>query len=287
MPETTLTVAKTALAVGLEKPVKLMHITDSHLCRAYPDEGEKLVALAAARGEKCFGGEENAERLFEQAVAYAKANADLAVFTGDIYDFLSRSNLEYMKKALDSVPYFYVAGNHDFCTAPGADPEDYPFKLRQLARVAPYVKDNLLMSSREIGGVNLVGLDDTYYQFTDGQTDFLRAEAAKGLPILLFLHNPLYTPRYAETCLASQGCAYLVGCPEEVLERYREPARAVYQRPNEATKRAVDCILHEPLIKAVFCGHSHHNFEEPLSNGVPQITTGGTFRGEARLITVE
>ena len=74
--------------------------------------------------------------------------------------------------------------------------------------------------------------------------------------------------------------------PEELLARYPKE-RADYQRATAVTRRTYDYIRREPCIKAVFAGHTHENFESALEGGLPQYTTGGTFRGEARLISVE
>lgn len=281
-----LDIAKTYLKIGADKPFTIMHITDAHICRAYESEGEKLTSLAKRRAERAFGGEDNVERFFSEAVAYGKKNADLIAYTGDIYDFLSKSNFDYMDEAFAEKDYIYAAGNHDFCTAPGADKEDTRFKMRQLKIVAPHIKNDLIFASRVINGVNLITVDNSYYKFTAGQLAMLKAEAARGLPILLFFHNPLYSKKQADVIMEHGDCAYLTAPPEELLARYPKE-RADYQRADEATARTVGFIKREPLIKAVFAGHTHENFETTLDGGLAQYITGGTFRGEAREIIVK
>ena len=73
--------------------------------------------------------------------------------------------------------------------------------------------------------------------------------------------------------------------PEELLARYA-PERRAQQVADQATLEAVEYILHEPMIKAVFAGHMHYDFEEPLANGVMQFTTDGSFRGTVRDVTL-
>ena len=281
-----LNVAKTKLTVGAEKPFKIMHITDAHICRAYESEGEKLTSLAQRRAERAFGGEENVERFFDEAVSYGRYNCDIIAYTGDIYDFLSQSNFDYMEKAFAEKDYIYAAGNHDFCTAPGADKEDTKFKMRQLKTVAPHIKNNLIFYSRVIKGVNLIAIDNSYYQFTEGQIAAFRAEAARGLPMLLFMHTPFYSKEQAEYIMRKGNCAYLAAPPEELLARYPKE-RADYQRATASTAHMFRTILAEPTVKAIFAGHTHENFDAVLEGGLPQYITGGTFRGEAREITVE
>ena len=282
----TLDYAQTTVHIGIPSPIKLLHITDTHICRAYESEGEDKVRLALARSKNAFGEESEIERLLEEALAHAKSNGEKVVFTGDIYDFLSQANFDYLDEKLRDLDYIYAAGNHDFCTAPGADKEDYPFKKQQWKLVAPHIKDNLQFASHLIGGVNLITIDDSYYQFTEGQLDMLRAEADKGYPMVLFMHTPLYTPLHAAEKLKLEPCASLVDAPDDVLAVY--PAdRADYQKADEATHRVVEYIKSEPLIKALFAGHTHRNFEEPLDNGIMQYTTGGTFFGQVREIVIE
>ena len=43
-----------------------------------------------------------------------------------------------------------------------------------------------------IGGVNIVVMDDSYYQISEGQIDMIKAEVAKGYPIILCMHIPFF-----------------------------------------------------------------------------------------------
>ena len=279
-------IAKTTLHIGANKTTKFLHITDTHLCRVYESEGEKLVNLGKRRNERAFGDEEKIEKYFEEALEYAKKNDDLIVYTGDIYDFLSQSNFDYMDMALSQMDYVYAAGNHDFCTAPGAAKEDYDFKIKQIRIVAPHVKSNLLFDSRIINGINLITMDNSYYQFTSGQLDMLKAETSKGYPVILFVHNPFYNEQIADDKMSKDNCAYLVCPPEDLLERY-PPERAEYQRAAEETNRMLDFILNCDGIKAVFAGHLHENYEGMIFGKKMQYVTGGTFNGDVREIIIE
>lgn len=278
-----LKVTQTTLELGLPSPVRLMHVTDAHVCRAYADEGDKLVRLAKQRGDD-FGGEAQVEALLESAIRRGAEQNIPFVFTGDLYDFISRGSLDYLQTLLDPLDYLCTAGNHDFCTAPGADVEDHPFKLRQLPRIAPRFRSNLLFDHKIVGGVNLVAMDNSYHQFFAGQLDLLKAEAARGLPILLFLHVPLFEAGLAESVLArGSDAAYVTAAPDEVRARYA-PHRAEYQKATEVTMRCVEYIESAPEIRAVFAGHTHYNYESALPGGTMQYVTGGTYRGEAREI---
>lgn len=268
-------IVKTELKLGAAAPFKLLHVTDSHI--ALDDPGEDFGR---------FQFFSNAEQYFIEMAQYARENNMPMLHTGDFLDFTSRANLDFLDKHLAPLDYMYAAGNHDFCHRVGFAREDHQYKLDQMKLTAPHIRSNLYFDSRVINGVNIITLDNSYYLIREGQIDLLRAEAAKGLPMILAMHNPLFTKEYADMILEEGNpCAYLCGAPEEYTSKYPEDRR-LQQTPDEATLNAIEYILGEPLIKAVIVGHTHRNYECMLPNGIPQITTSGGYKGYAREITV-
>ena len=112
-------------------------------------------------------------------------------------------------------------------------------------------------------------------------------EVAKGLPVILFVHAPLFEQALYERSVEfwNDGSAYLVGVDEEHLLSYPEYA-AVSQCPTDATKRFVEYVNHERQIRAVLAGHVHFNFESRLPGGVMQYVTGRGYQGAVREITI-
>ena len=278
-----LQIIKTEFHIGLQTPVRLLHVTDSHICLANEADAAydpELIDHAKQRGD-AFGGEAQVESYFEQAMDYARREGIPMLHTGDLYDCMTEANFAYMEKALASVDSIYAAGNHDFCHFVGRAIEDYQYKWENLRRVQPHVKQNLYFDSRIIGGVNIVTLDDGYYLFNKGQKEMLRAEAAKGYPIVLCMHVPLYTPKLAELILEHNPCAYVTGAPREMYTKYPNDRR-LQQNPDRATLEMIEYIKSEPMIRLIVAGHVHRNFEEPLDNGVMQICTEGGYHGYAR-----
>lgn len=282
-----LKIVKTEITIGLEKPVRLLHVTDSHIAEAYDSEGEELVTHARARTAAFEKGVPGRSRnFFDKAREYVAGEGITMVHTGDLIDFLSEANFDFLDRAFEGIDSIYAAGNHDFCHFVGRAKEDLFYKRENMKKIAPHIKENLVFDSRVIGGVNIVTLDNTYYRITDGQTDMLRAEAAKGYPILLFMHVPLYVKGFAKERMKRDPCAYVVAAPRELLYKY--PTDRFYQQaPDEATLRAVEYIKSEPLIKALFTGHCHENHSEVLDNGVVQYITGAGYNGDAREIVVK
>lgn len=289
MQNEQLNILQTTVKIGLEAPVRFLHVTDSHISLADEYDSERLKWLAAARRANCFetGRQDGVTvRLYEQALDYARKNELFVVCTGDLIDFMSHANFAYLDHAFDGVDYVYALGNHDICAYVGGDNEDEAYKWNNMKLTAPHIRSNLYFDSKLYGGVNFVTLDNSYYLISEGQIKMLRAEAAKGYPIVLCMHTPIYTPAFAEDRMtAEKDCTYLMAPPEELLARY-SPSRREQQKPDAATLEAVKYILHEPMIKAVFAGHMHYDFEEPLANGVMQYTTDGSYRGTVREVTL-
>lgn len=275
-----LNVIKTTINIGIEKPVKFLHITDTHIAL---DDSERISGRAAS----CFEGEHEGRtvELFKLALRYAQNNKLPILHTGDLIDFFSKATFrvveELFPKELD---YIYAAGNHDFCHWVGEAKEDYEYKWENIKVIAPYIKSNLYFDSRVIGGVNIVTMDDSYYMISDAQVEMLKAEVAKGYPILLCMHIPFFGP-WCNQRIKNGNVELQVAIPEKYIVTYPQE-RQLQVRPDAATLKAVEYIKNEPTIKALITGHNHCNIEEKLDSGLLQIATGGTFDGYVREITV-
>lgn len=274
---------KNIIEIGLEKPMKVLHVTDNHVPLCDGRDGEPQQSIAA---RKASGLNEILENLNEQ-IAYAEKNCDLLVHTGDLYDFITESNIEFARKILKNEKILYIAGNHEYCTG-GRTHEDYAFRMNSYQiHALERLGVNMFFTSRIVGGVNFVGIDDAYHTVEDWQLKRLRMEVEKGLPVILFMHVPLFEQKLFERSVSfwQDSSAYLMGCDEEHLMTFQEYL-AVSQRPNEATEQFVEYVNREKRIKAVLAGHVHFNFESALPGGTMQYVTGKGSQGVAREITL-
>lgn len=64
----------------------------------------------------------------------------------------------------------------------------------QYAKFNRYTEGNPACQSKTIGGVLLITLDNSTYQFTEDQVEFVKRQLALGLPTLIFMHIPIYIP---------------------------------------------------------------------------------------------
>jgi 3',5'-cyclic AMP phosphodiesterase CpdA len=277
-----LNIKKIRLNPGLARPLRFLHVSDTHLSYADERDDERKRKLAEERRLLFEQDTGRCGRYLKEALDYAERRCDLLIHTGDIIDFVSCRNLELAQEALAGTKCFFVAGNHEFSKYVGEAFEDEAYKMDSMPLVQRAFKNNLRFDSMVTGGLNLVGMDNVYYHFDEAQYGLLRAELDKGLPVLLMLHVPLYTPELYHESMVTRGesNAGIMGCPEELLKPYPED-RYIQQRPTELDMEMIDYIAAQPLIKAVLTGHKHYYHESPLAGGVKQYVAGAHFEGDA------
>ncbi len=278
-----MTIDKIRIDAGAERPFRALHMTDNHIALADQRDGQRKVDLATRRRAAFNEGKGFAEDLMEAQLDYARRNDLLVLHTGDLIDFVSLQNLEYAQKALQDIDYFMAVGNHEFSLYVGEAFEDVPYKMQSYDLVQSYFRNNLLFDSRVVNGVNFVAVDDGYYRFDKGQLEKMKAEVAKGMPIVLMLHNPLHTDALYEAVMKLQPCAYLTGTPEAMMTTY-DDYRFRQQRPDEDTLAFIDYVYGQPLVRAVIAGHLHHSWIGPLPNGVTQYVGEAGYHDAAREI---
>lgn len=275
------------LDIGLPKPLSFLHSCDNHLCYADERDDERKRGLAVKR-RRAFEGDSNRCTLFlDEMIAYAKEHCDLFLHSGDLLDFVSYRNLEIGKEKMDQVDYFMAVGNHEFSLYVGEAFEDEAYKRQSYDRVQAAFKNDLTFASRLIGGLNLVAIDNGYYLFSEEQLALLKSEVARGYPIILMLHTPIYTPDLFQEMMVSRKkeCAYLCGCPATLMNEYSD-YRLRQQRPDEPTREFIRYLQTQPLVKALLTGHLHFNYEGILFGDTPQFVTGAGYAGDARLIEI-
>jgi hypothetical protein len=200
--------------------------------------------------------------------------------TGDLLDFVSFANIDCARRFSDENDVFFAAGNHEFSLFVGEAWEDADYRNQSFDRVQAAFDNDIRFSSRVIGGINFVAIDDGYYLFDEDHLDRLRAEAARGLPIVLLMHNPLYERALYDLMLTTNkaGLAYLTAVPEEMIRHY-DDYRYRQQLADDATLAVFEYIKQEPMIRAVLSGHLHFDYEGRVTDTLPQIVTGiGTIR---------
>lgn len=272
-----LTITKNTLTIGLERPLKVLHITDSHIPFCCDEDPEGMRRQRAQRDE------EGSVRALQEQMAYGEEYCDLIVHSGDLIDFISKPCLAFAREFLrEHEKLLFVAGNHEYAKYDYAL-EDMDYRIRSLMDMGGGLGVNMFFTSRIVGGVNFVGIDDGYHQVEDGQLLRLKKEVAKGYPVILFLHAPLYEEAlYQASYKFWNGEIALLGSDSSRHPEVIGDMAEAYP----STKAFYDYVTGESRIKAVLAGHVHFPFESILPGGTPQLVTGLGSNGYAREITI-
>ncbi|MBR6557000.1 MAG: metallophosphoesterase [Clostridia bacterium] len=270
MTAADLKVLSAAVEIGLPEPLRLLHITDTHV--NLPGPGNPT--------------EEAYTENFAAAIEYAKAQDLFVVHTGDLTVYNTPENYAFAKRMLSEVDHICIIGNHDL-TLPGKVGHNDPVMgAKVLPEVQAYFEHDLTFSSRIVGGVNFVSLNNIHYRIKPWQVERLQAEAKRGYPIILLLHIPLFDSEEAKI-MADKGrkCPHMLTPPEQYRAVYGEHTWA-RQCADADTLDAVRYIGSEPAIRAIFAGHLHERHDGICDCGKRQIITNGVFQGYVREIMV-
>ena len=275
-----LKVVRFELKVGAEKPFVAIHVSDTHLTFADERETERKQKLAESR-LRYFG---KSERLLAAAVDYAQEKDAALLHTGDLIDFVSEKNFEYVEKFyadLKLAQSFSSVGNHEFSHYLGEAKEDEAYKLKSFDRVQRAYPCDLRFDSKIVNGVNFVAFDDVYYYVADDLVERMKKEIDKGYPIVTLCHIPFYTPELFKFMLETrkEKCAWITPVPEDVMTEYKQDAYR-FQVGNEATIKFVEWLKEQSSVKALLSGHLHVNHEGPFSASARQYVVGGNFKGD-------
>ena len=282
-------VRKITIEVGTTSPFSALHISDTHLTRVDERNDERKAKLAASRS-KIFP---DAERYFAAALDYAQKNNLMLLHTGDLQDFVSEANIDYIAALFRQRACFASVGNHEFSQYVGEAHENEAYKQQSFNKVLGAYPNDVNFASRVINGVNFVAVDDVYYNFTAKQHELMRREVERGFPIVMMCHVPLYTPEHCRHILAeNKGKAgYMTGAPLDITETYEgdpnRPAseqwrnRSVQQRADKPTLEFIAWLKEQPLLKAILCGHTHGFYQERFSPTAIQYTVGAGYAGNA------
>lgn len=273
-------VQQLTVEAGASAPFRVLHISDAHITKV----DKRDTALFAFCGKRIKPW---SDYYLEKAMQYAQSRGLRLLHTGDMMDFASEANLDHSAALFRMQPFLFCPGNHEFSHTPGAaEKEAYKAEIYdKLQSACPQPLDHY---ATVVNGVNFVLLDDSYYRFSQEQFRFLKAEFAKGLPVILLCHVPFYTPELCAYALKqSKGkVASVIDAPAEVTDAYNEQRRS-QQAADKTTLSVLAWLKKQPQLKAVLCGHLHYNFQSRFSPSAMQYTVGALFNGDAYEIEIK
>ncbi len=259
--------------IGLEKPFSILHISDSHLTAAYPNESEKKQKLNSRR-TKTFGGRQ--EEALRDALAWAKQHVDYVVHTGDLIDWQSEANYDLVKKYFGT-EIIGALGNHEFSPDMGySEPkEEHTEAFKDLSRkrlqeVYPF---DITFQSQVVNGVNFITFEDVFGYVTKTQVKRFKKEFKKGLPVVLCMHVPFYTDKIwrAHVRFWTDKGPMTSGILPEIQGSYK------VQREDPVTRDFLAWLKKQPLLKCILSGHEHLTVEDQFSPTCREFVVGGNF----------
>lgn len=237
---------------------KIVQISDAHIIVPYKNDGdiykiEKERKLFFERESLLRTGEVRyAEEELAEAIKYANS-ADLTVFTGDIVEFATQTNVDRMMEHFANCKnYLYTFGNHDYlkCYLNAENPEKQRAENGALFRQV--IKNDIEFTVKTLNGLNIVVMDNSLYQFNERQYDKLKKALSEDKDAILFMHIPLYHPylnilsqKKVNVLMGACGADYDLSSP-------------VY--PTETTKKTIELIKeNHKKVLAVMAGDHHYN----------------------------
>ena len=269
-----LVLAYQRIDAGATKPFSVLHISDTHLTEAYPDEPNGADKLRSKeRRTRTFGGRQ--EEALRDSLAWAKDNVDYVLHTGDLIDWQSQANFDLVKKYYGGA-MFGSMGNHEFYTyLPGEKVSGAEaFKARSWPLLQAAYPVNPRFHTQVVNGVNFICMDDVFGTVQPDQVEMFHAEVKKGLPIILCMHVPFISPHI---WLADQKFWARAG---RKFESAAVPdARGDYkmQQTDPVTRDFIAYLKTEKLLKGILAGHLHITVQDRFSPTAMQYVIGGNF----------
>jgi len=188
-------VQETLIIEGLQEEYTLLFLTDMHIIVSSETDSEQVAANALERAPMFVNpeGVSSAEQ-FPAWLKYAeKQEVDAMLLGGDIIDYPSQANLEYLQEHLEplEVPYIYTPGNHDWT---------YPWEyMTQRANeeyrplLEPFMDNNTAIHSLDMGEFVVVAIDNSSNQVDTSVLEEYQRILSGDKPVIVIAHVPFMT----------------------------------------------------------------------------------------------
>ena len=262
----------TVIEVGLDAPVRIVHITDVHLTAYAEEDPESQQDLLKRRYEsfRKSGGYPPLDPAdyFREAIALAEEQNALLIVTGDVIDLHSAGNVRAFRDIIKGHDLMFSPGGHEYqriCRRTMEEEGDYAATMREKL-AAEFPEFDLDFESRIVGGVNIITANNSFDYYNAYTVERFERELERGLPIIVFSHDPINDK--------------LMGLTESYHPNVKLTAEE-YRISN----RMRDAILHDPRVITTVSGHWHTQNDGEVE-GKMHYVTPGLFRGICRVIEI-
>ena len=272
---------------GLERDLRILHLSDSHLTEADDRDPDVLPYAQQSRArfdERTPEGQTTRE-VFERTISDAREQGiDAAVLTGDIIHFPAWAGIECLEHGIKDlgVPALFTSGNHDW-HFPYLEWSD-AVRQSHYPRLQGLTGGNPACQSVDIGGVRLVTLDNSTYQVSDEQVSFLRSELGTGQPCLLFVHIPIWTEALLPGVMDSWKAPIMMCAVDDWTEETRSRWKVPGNDPSTVELYELLTQGESLNLAGIFCGHVHFGHAGLYHEGRWQYVARPGFSGGYRII---
>ena len=267
-----LEIRELTLKVGAKKKFDALLLSDTHLTAFDNRDEEKKARLARYRNREFPW----AEYHLRQQLTYANEHGLPILHAGDMIDFVSEMNLDQTVALFSEAEWLLTTpGNHEFAHYMGyfgREKEDHAYKMRSYDHVQKAFPYDFKLSSNIVNGVNIVALDNSFYNVSQEQWDLFKKEIDKGFPIVLLVHIPFFVQGlYEDGLKLGRKHSGLCGTTSEGAD--------------ETTLGFISWLKEQPALKAILCGHLHMFWTEQFSPTAVQYVVGAACNGQGYHIT--
>jgi hypothetical protein len=273
---------------GITGEVKVLQVSDAHI--SIQNDEEKSYEIYGTRMHTAFknvkhyqtGEAGSTTAHFQQLVQLGKdQKVNLLALSGDILNYPSEVSVSFVKDELSrsGLPHMYTAGNHDWHYEGMEGTADELREYWTKKALSPLYTGGVYASSKRLGDINVVMIDNSTYQINEQQLDFFRKEKQKGLPIALIVHIPLYRPGMRMSC-GHPDWGWDADRGYEIERRLRWPKTG----NSKTTEAFVKEVGESQEVVGVFAGHWHRFHSAASPKGPHQHLALPAFSGQYRMI---
>lgn len=262
---------------GLEKSFTALFLADSHITvedergKDYYDYSKRMGGYAVE--PENYGKSNGRECGLAFSLDKAKEfDSGLVILGGDILNFPSLASVEFVAQQLNEsgLKWAYIAGNHDWHYEGEAGTSG---ELRDKwihTNLQPLYQGNDPMAySIFLNNINFVFIDNSAFEITEEQVNFLRQQINKRTPIILSMHIPVY--------LQGHNIDYGCGHPEWNKEHdtyYEIERRKPWPEEGHTltTLQFREIVLNNPEVIGIFAGHTHEEVVDFYNEKVQCVT---------------
>jgi predicted MPP superfamily phosphohydrolase len=263
---------------NLKKTYKFLYIADTHVIVKTRDDLGELFGNTDKRIDsfRNIKGKSSKEQ-FPIWIQFANENnVDALLMGGDIIDYFSDENINYIKENLFDLkaPYLYTMGNHDSCI-----PWD---NLKNVSNnknlLSLFRKEDTEVQVLDCGEFNIVSVNDSSGKISEKALSEFKEIYNIRKPIILILHIPLCTQstemlkedtinHWKQSILLGDNCSYSL---------------------DNNTKEFINIVTdNNSRVAAILAGHLHFYHKDLLNSKTVQLVSDISSRGNGMMVTIQ